>query len=96
MRYFLLAALIIVFQPLGAQAGEVVGCGVPNSVVMSTETADYCDFHQRRFAYHEEALKHKALLQERRENFIAPQIEARKRYEADLEAFNAGRSSNAP
>jgi hypothetical protein len=84
----LFLALLLSIVPLSVQAGEVVACGVPNAVDMLTEvTADYCDIHQRRFAYRVEALAHKQQIEDRAANYVAPQIEALKRYEADFEGL---------
>jgi len=96
MRYFfLLPALLIIFTSPEAVSGELVACGVPESYDLPTETENYCNFHQRRFAYREEAMKLKEQLKERQENFAAPRRQAREQYEENWEALNQQRSSTA-
>ena len=56
------------------------------------EADSHCSVHDRRFAYRKERLKFRKALDERREDFIAPVLEAEKKYEKDLEALNEERS----
>lgn len=58
-----------------------------------SETVGHCTVYDRQLAYREERLKFRALIEERREAYIAPQIAAEKNYKAKLEALNASRSA---
>lgn len=97
MRHFVFVFLAAAFLslPAPASAGEAVACGAPASVTMSTEAQDYCNLHQRRFAYREENTKLRGQMDERRENYYAPQSSGIKSYEAELEALNEGRGGTA-
>lgn len=77
-----------------SHAQESRFCGTPTPAALDTKAETHCDIYQRQLAYREEALKMDALMKERQENFAAPRREALKRYEADMEALNATRSSD--
>lgn len=81
----LLALALLITAP--AFAGEPVACGVPEDASLSTEIPDYCNIHDRRFAYRDEDKKFKALIEERRVNYNAPREEALKAYNSNLEAY---------
>ncbi|MEZ5814567.1 MAG: hypothetical protein R3E13_07630 [Alphaproteobacteria bacterium] len=77
-----------------SHAQESKFCGTPAPAALDTKAEAHCDIYQRQLAYREKALKMDTLMKERQENFAAPRREAIKRYEADMEALNATRSSD--
>ena len=100
MRILIFLSLLAVIPFFNAaQAGEPYECGVPLitdedvDAKMPTETGGRCDIHDRRFAYREEALKMKALLNERQRNYAAPRTQIEKQYKERLEALNQERGS---
>lgn len=97
MRFFISFLSVAVFLglPASVSAGEPIACGVPESVGVATEAQDYCNLHQRRFAYREEREKLRQQIDERRENYYAPQNSALKAYDAELETLNEGRGGTA-
>ena len=56
------------------------------------EADSYCSVYDRQLAYQEERLKFRKALDERREDFIKPQLDAQKKYKKDLEALHERRS----
>lgn len=92
MRFFILAAVILVFSlPLAratsAADGKVVECGKAVSGDIPTDPGiDFCDIFSRQLEYSESRRKFSAQLRERQKNFIAPRIEAARNYENNLHA----------
>lgn len=85
MRSIVFACALVLLAAFPVFAGEPVACGVPDPAVLDTEIPDYCNFHDRRFAYRDEDKKFKNLIEERRKNYNAPREQALKAYKADLE-----------
>lgn len=82
-----LAALVLSVP--SARAGEVVECGTPKELTVNRDVpANYCDIHSRRIAYKAEQERFRADLEARRENYLAPQLQA-------LESYNGGRNTPA-
>jgi hypothetical protein len=52
----------------------------------------YCNVYDRQLAYREERIKFREMIEERRKEYIKPQIAAEKDYEKKLEALNNSRS----
>ena len=67
---------------------QIEACGVPEDPTIKTEATEYCDMHQRRFAYRESRKEFKEILDERRENYQAPQREIKAQYERDLKSLH--------
>ncbi len=102
MRIFLLLSVFIIVPFLSqAQAGEPYTCGVPIitgediDARMPTETGGRCDFHVRRFAYREEALKLQELIKQRQHNYAAPRSKIEAQYREQLKALNAQRGDES-
>lgn len=99
IRFFLIlnlfALALFLAGTSAVQAGEPVACGVPAEADMDTEPrdADYCNIHERRFAYREQAIKLKQQIQERAENYHAPKRAAHEQYIKDLKALNERRGT---
>ncbi len=56
------------------------------------EADSHCSVYDRQLAYREERLKFRKMIEERREDYIEPQLVAQKKYKKDLEALNNERS----
>lgn len=54
---------------------------------------EHCNVYDRQLAYREERLKFREMIEQRRKDFVAPQIEAERDYDKKLKALNASRSS---
>lgn len=52
----------------------------------------HCNPYNRQLAYREERLKFRKMIEDRREEYYAPQREAQKQYQEDLEALNEERN----
>ena len=86
-------SILLAALPFSAQAQEV--CGEPISLRQINPKAEkYCSVYERQLAYREERMKFRKMIEERREDFIAPQIAAQKKYKKDLEALHKNRSSD--
>ena len=95
MRTILLSSLALIALSIpAAHAQTSEFCGVPAPADLDTQAEPHCDIYQRQLSYREEALKLEALMEERQDNFAAPRREALERYEADIKALNAERSSD--
>ena len=94
MRAFLIISFLLTgLWSMNASAGEIYSCGAPREYNLPTETEGFCDFHQRRIAYREQALKLKEQLRERQESFAAPRLETLRLYNEELDALNEQRGS---
>ncbi len=94
MRTILISSFFVLALTIsGAHAQESTFCGIPDPAALNTEAEPHCDIYQRQLAYREEALKMDSLMKQRQENFAAPRREALKRYQEDMDALNAERSS---
>ena len=90
-----LAALLFA-APAFAANGDVQACGDTYKAKLDTDPENhFCDIYSRQFAYREEALKFKKMLKERQDNFDAPAAQARKTYQANMDALNASRTDDA-
>ncbi len=87
MKPIVLVFAFTLLMAVPALAGEPVACGVTDPASLNTDIPDYCNFHDRRFAYRDEDKKFKSLIDERRANFNAPRAEALKAYKGNLEAY---------
>ena len=87
LSFFALALLFVSSQ----SHAQIEACGVPQEPTMETEAQTYCDIHQRRLAYRESQQDFKSLLDQRRENYQAPNQEIRSNYQRDLDALNQTR-----
>jgi hypothetical protein len=80
-------AFALLYGP-GTARADIRECGTPKSSSMETDPGFvYCDIHQRRFAYKESRDEFNRQLDERRANYLAPGLQARKDYEKDLQAL---------
>ena len=87
MRYLLLLPLVLGFS-MPSIAQDTYNCGIPVEENISPDALPYCDMHQRRLAYREEAIKLEKQMKERAENFAAPRRAALEQYQRDIEALN--------
>lgn len=98
---FLTSVFIVSTFSGTAIAGEPYECGVPEitgesiHARMPTETGGRCDIHDRRFAYREEAIKLRELMQERQENYAEPRSIIHENYNEKLKALNEQRGSGS-
>ncbi|MBX2834414.1 MAG: hypothetical protein KTR28_05540 [Micavibrio sp.] len=91
--FFTLAALTcasttIAPQIAHAQSG-IYSAGEPESYNLPTqEVFGFPDIYQRQLNYRDHAIKLREQIKERQENFQAPALEARTKYEQDLKNLN--------
>ena len=83
---FALALLVLTVLPATAAEPVVTECGVPPPAQLDTGSIPYCNIHDRRFGYKDEADKFRKLLDERRANYIAPGQKAMNQFKDDLKA----------
>lgn len=93
MRILLISLLLIGTSTIVHAQDTSEFCGLPEPAELNTAAQPHCDIYQRQFAYREEALKLRELMEERQENYARPRREAIERYEKDLEELNKQRSS---
>jgi hypothetical protein len=82
---------ILVVLSLGCFAtrdATALECGVPEAPNLGADTTEYCDIHQRRLAYKDSRDEFRGQVQTRRENYIAPALEARKVYDANVQSLH--------
>ena len=93
MPFLRLLTLAIAFITISSSAQAKDFCtGEPISMREIGEADGHCSVYDRQLAYREERLKFRKMLEERREDFIAPQLEAQKKYQKDLETLNEERN----
>jgi len=86
-------SLLCTFIPImAAQAQQ--SCGQAIGMDMIGDAEKYCSVYDRQLAYREERIKFRQMIEDRREEFIAPQIQAQRQYKKDLEALNAKRNAS--
>lgn len=90
LRFFTLTIAFIII-PLAVQA-QGYCAQEPINMREIGEADRYCSVYDRQLAYREERIKFRKMIEERREDFIAPQLEAEKKYEKDLEALHERRN----
>ncbi len=89
---FLTVALVAILFPLTANA-QKMSCSKPIDVYDTKQPVPgYCNVYDRQLAYREERLKFRQMIEDRRTEFIKPQLEAEKDYAQKLEALHARRS----
>ena len=82
MRFLVFfVAVLLVSSPVFAAEGRVVQCGVPEKPILETDPAlDFCDIYTRQIAYVEQQQDFRSLIEERRDNYVAPRNEAYEAY----------------
>ena len=100
IRILLVSLFTLALSSANAFAQNIYdACPAPVEAELDTtahshgSTAGQCDIYARQFAYREEDLKQRALIDERRENYGRPHLEAKKRQAEEWEKINATRSS---
>lgn len=88
MRIFPVLLLIAFLTLPNIANAQIEACGVPQDPTMETEATEYCNMHERRFAYRESREEFKSILNERRENYQAPQREIKAQYQRDLKTLH--------
>ncbi len=82
MRFLLLSfAVFMLVSPAFAAQGRPVQCGVPEKPVLETDPGeDFCDIYSRQIAYVEQQQDFRSLIEQRRENYVAPRNQAYEAY----------------
>lgn len=82
MRFLLIFfAVFCLASPAFAAKGKPVQCGVPEKSVLQTDPGEnFCDIYSRQIAYFEQQQDFRALIEQRRENYVAPRNEAYEAY----------------
>jgi len=93
MKFFVIPFLMMfLFLPIGHAQAQDFCAGEVSGIRDIGEAASYCSVYDRQLAYREERMEFREMLEERREDFIAPQLAAEKKYQKDLEALHNRRS----
>ena len=95
MRYilFILLALtlyIYPYQPLFAEDNVegLEACAAPLKTEIPAESnVSFCDVYSRQIAYRDNRLAYRAQIEERRKDFIRPSLQAKRKYDKDLQAM---------
>lgn len=83
--------LCFLSMPLVANAAQ--SCTQPIEMYsFKKPVPGYCNVYDRQLAYREERLKFRKILEERRVEFIQPQLDAQKAYQKKLEALHESRT----
>jgi len=93
MPFLRLITLAIAFISIPLTAGAQGFCAQETISMRDVgEAESHCSMYDRQLAYREERVKFRKMIEERREDYIAPQLEAQKKYAKDLEALHNRRS----
>ena len=94
MKKLLLVTALVALTPLlNAQAEEA--CGKPDQPVENLkigEAGAHCNIYARQFEYRKNRLEFREQLEERRKDYLEPQVKTIKKHEKDMAALNEKRS----
>jgi len=90
LAFIALAVILTTTLPTHAHAQE--SCGQPSDVRSIGEAEGFCSVYDRQFAYRENRNEFRKMLNERREDYIAPYLSAKEKYAKDMEALNNERN----
>ncbi len=76
-----------------ARAQDIRQCGAPVSGEIPVNAVPLCDIYSRQIAFREERKKLHDQLQQRRRNFVTPQLAALKTYRESMKTLNERRSA---
>src|SRR5262245_56206374 len=98
---FFLALIAVLGMHPAFAASSVVACGTPHIETVTTDPGfEYCDIHNRRFAYKESYDDLKQQIEERHKSYNAPRQQVIKDYQQRLEEYyknpNGTASKEAP
>lgn len=86
---FLTFGAIVLAPPAHAQSDQILACGTPNEPLLKTDdNFTVCDIYSRQFAYIESRNEFREMIEERRKNYIKPQLDLQEIYKRDLDAYH--------